>query len=111
VTLSNISQIYQARGDDDTALRYLEKSLAILRAIDDRAGLCVTLFNIGHIYLDPQQARACLVEAYRIAKEIGHAPILAALENLAKQAGKGLELWEQLSQKWGSGNNPRRANQ
>ena len=37
-TLNNLSSIYQARGDYDTALRYLEASLAIQREIGDKAG-------------------------------------------------------------------------
>ncbi|MEZ5575736.1 MAG: tetratricopeptide repeat protein [Candidatus Competibacteraceae bacterium] len=67
--------MYDARGDYDTALRYLEESLAIRRAIGDRAGLCPTLFNMGHIYWqkdEHQQAIACWVEAYQIAKEMGY---------------------------------------
>ena len=37
-TLSNISQIHDARGDYETALRYLEQSLEIRREIGDRKG-------------------------------------------------------------------------
>ncbi|MCB1824838.1 MAG: tetratricopeptide repeat protein [Candidatus Competibacteraceae bacterium] len=106
-TLNNLSQIYQARGDYETAQRYLEESLAISRAIGDRAGLCATLFNMGHVYLqkdEHQQALACWVATYRIAKEVGYAEVLAALENLAKQlGGSGLEDWERLSQQMASG--------
>ena len=106
-TLNNLSQIYKARGDDDTALRYLEESLAIQRAIGDRAGLCPTLFNMGHVYLqkdEHQQALACWVAVYRIAKEIGLPEALMNLENLAKQlGGSGLEDWERLSQQAGAG--------
>ena len=36
-TLNNLSQISDARGDYDTALRYLEQSLAIRREIGDKA--------------------------------------------------------------------------
>ena len=49
-TLNNISQIYDAKGDYDTALRYLEQSLAISRQIGDLAGEGTTLTNIGNIY-------------------------------------------------------------
>ena len=49
-TLNNISQIYHARGDYDTALDYLKQSLTIRKEVGDRAGMCVTLFNIGHIH-------------------------------------------------------------
>jgi tetratricopeptide (TPR) repeat protein len=41
-TLNNISQIYKARGDYATALKYLEQSLAIRKEIGDRAGEAVT---------------------------------------------------------------------
>ena len=49
-TLNNISQIYHAQGDYATALDYLEQSLAIRRAIGDRAGEGTTLNNISQIY-------------------------------------------------------------
>ncbi|MDS4025730.1 MAG: tetratricopeptide repeat protein [Candidatus Contendobacter sp.] len=73
----------------------------------DRAGLCPTLFNIGHIYWqknEHQQALAYFVAAYQIAKGIGYAEALMNLENLAKQlGGSGLEDWERLSQQMESG--------
>ena len=37
-TLNNISQIFKARGDYETALRYLEQSLAISQEIGDKSG-------------------------------------------------------------------------
>src|SRR3954447_18910131 len=37
-TLNNLSQIYKARGDYETALKYLEQSLQIQREIGDKAG-------------------------------------------------------------------------
>ena len=42
--------IYTARGDYAMALRYLEKSLALSRAVSDRAGEGAILNNIGQIY-------------------------------------------------------------
>ncbi|MFI3189397.1 hypothetical protein BCS42_06015 [Crenothrix sp. D3] len=102
VTLNNISQIYQAKGDYDTALRYLTDSLKIMQDIGDSAGLCTTLFNMGHIHLQndqQEQAIATWLQAYSIAKQIGLAQDLAALEDLAKQlGGEGLAYWETLSQ-------------
>ena len=99
VTLNNLSQIYQARGDYDTALRYLEESLVISRVTGDRAALCTQLFNMGLIYWQKngrQQAVACWLEAYQIAKEVGLAEALTNLERLAKKmGGDGLEYWEQ----------------
>ncbi|MDS4029710.1 MAG: hypothetical protein RKO66_06525, partial [Candidatus Contendobacter sp.] len=88
-------------------LRYLEESLAIQRAIGDRAGLCPTLFNIGHLHWrkdEHQQALACWATTYRIAKEIGLSEALMNLEQLAKRlGGSGLEDWERLSQQMESG--------
>ncbi|UCE90034.1 MAG: tetratricopeptide repeat protein, partial [Pseudomonadota bacterium] len=49
-TLNNISQIFKARGDYDTALTYLEKSLKISQEIGDKAGEGKTLNNISQIY-------------------------------------------------------------
>jgi len=68
------------------------------------AGLCGTLFNIGHIHLqneEVQEARAAWVQAYRIAKQIGLAQVLNALDNLAKEhGGAGLEFWEELARRF-----------
>ncbi len=47
--MNNISQIYLAKGDYDTALRYLEQSLAIQQQIGDR-NEGTSLNNIGQIY-------------------------------------------------------------
>jgi tetratricopeptide (TPR) repeat protein len=104
-TLNNISQIYGARGDYDTALDYLKQSLAIQQQIGDTAGLCVTLFNIGHIHWQNearQEAVSAWVTAYTLAKRIGYAQVLQALDELAKRlGGPGLELLEQLAQRSG----------
>lgn len=103
-TLNNISQIYDARGDYDTALTYLQQSLSIRQQIGDKAGLCATFFNIGHIYQRNNQIETALlswIESYQIAKQIGYAQVLAALEELAEQLGlpNGLEGWEALAEK------------
>lgn len=103
-TLNNISQIFKARGDYATALTYLEQSLAIQQEIGDKPGLCVTLFNIGHIHWQneqPDKAKRLWVAAYRIAKQIGAAQALEALENLAGGIGLsgGLSGWDALAQR------------
>jgi tetratricopeptide (TPR) repeat protein len=76
-TLNNISQIYATKGDYDTALRYLEQSLAILQQIGDRSGLCYTLHNIATIYLNQKEDVEKYLEyeslAYQTAQEIGDA--------------------------------------
>ena len=102
-TLNNISTENQARGDYETALTYLEASLKIRQEIGDNAGLCATLFNMGHIYLQndkQKQAVESWVTVYVMAKKLGLAQALDALENLAGQLGleNGLESWEQLAQ-------------
>ena len=86
-----------------TAIDYLQQSLAIAQHIGDVAGLCTTKNNIGHIYWqNKQQTEALLswVEAYRIAKKIGYAQALQALESMAGQLGLegGLQGWEMLMQ-------------
>ena len=104
-TLNNISQIHYARGDYETALRYLEQSLEIRREIGDRSGMCATLFNMGHIHYqnnDQQNAVMHWAKSYRIAKEIGEAQVLSALENLAKQlGGNDLSFWDAIAEKMG----------
>ena len=103
-TLNNISQIYRARGDYSTALEYLKQSLTIRQAIGDSAGLCATLFNIGHIHLandEVQEALGAWVSVYRIAKPIGLAQALDALEDLANHLGlpDGLNGWKMLAER------------
>jgi tetratricopeptide (TPR) repeat protein len=101
-TLNNISAIAHAKGDYDTALRYLTDSLKIKQDIGDSAGLCTTLFNMGNIHWQAnqqEQAMATWLQAYSIAKQIGLALALAALESMGKQlGGEGLAYWEALSQ-------------
>ncbi len=67
--------------------------------IGDIAGMCATLFNMGHIYHqneDVSQAFEAWVAVYRLAKPRNLAQALDALENLAGQLGLpgGLEAWE-----------------
>jgi tetratricopeptide (TPR) repeat protein len=102
-TLNNISQIYAARGDYDTALTYLHQSLAIRQEIGDVAGLCATLFNMGHIHWQNEaQAEAvrAWVTVYQLASHMHLAQALQALEGLAGQLGLpgGLQGWAALLQ-------------
>ena len=74
VTLNNISQIYDAKGDYGTALKYLEQSLVIHREIGDRAGEGTTLNNISQIYHakgDYGTALKYLEQSLAIRQEIG----------------------------------------
>ncbi len=86
-TLNNISQIYDARGDYDTALHYLEQSLEISREIGHLSGLCVTLFNMGHLNYQAEKVEEALsnwVEAYTIAHKLQEAQVLDAPAELAR---------------------------
>ena len=69
---------------------YLQQSLKISREIGDIVCMCAILINIGHNHWaneEKQQAYASWVSSYKIAKKIGHAQVLDALEDLAKQLG------------------------
>ncbi|MBA3614483.1 MAG: tetratricopeptide repeat protein, partial [Nitrospirales bacterium] len=49
MTLGNLGQIFEARGDYDTALPYLKQSLDIQRVIGDQKGEGTTLSNLSLI--------------------------------------------------------------
>lgn len=95
-TLNNISGIYDSRGNYDKAMRYLERSLNICRDTGG-VGLCTTLFNIGHIHMTKEEfpeAMSVWTKAYQIARQIDHAQVLTALNNLAKDLGSsGPDFW------------------
>ncbi|MFT5164712.1 MAG: tetratricopeptide (TPR) repeat protein, partial [Alteromonadaceae bacterium] len=102
-TLNNIATAYHAKGDYDTALHYLKRSLAIREDIGDKAGFCATMFNMGSIHWqndEQQEAMAAWLGVYQMAKPMGLAKVLNALESLAGKIGLagGLEGWEKLSQ-------------
>lgn len=99
--LNNISGIYNARGDYETALKYLQESLAITQEIGDIAGLCATLFNMGHIHFQNKELAGAMQTwstVYGIAQKINLTQALDALESLAEQLSLdgGLEGWEKL---------------
>lgn len=101
--LNNISQIYDAQGDLNTALTYLEQSKIIQDEIGDRVGLCVTLFNMGNITFrdnNIEQAMDYWLTTYGIAKEINLAQVLQFLDKLAPHIGlkEGLASWDKLYQ-------------
>jgi tetratricopeptide (TPR) repeat protein len=73
-TLNNISQIYKARGDYDTALRYLEQSLGICQEIGNKAGEGTTLNNMAttaYARGDYDTALRYLEQSLGIQQEIG----------------------------------------
>ena len=62
------------RGDYDTALRYLEQSLAILQQIGDIYGMAATMANIGAMLFEQEsyeEAIPILMQAYAILEKIG----------------------------------------
>lgn len=86
-TLNNISQIYHARGDYETALSYLHQSLIIQHAIGDREGEGTTLNNIAQIYKargDYEAALNYLKRSLAITRAFGsRAGESAILNNMA----------------------------
>ena len=93
-TLNNLSQIYKARGDYDTALRYLEESLQIRRAIGDKAGMIATLHNMASIALQAQDGERAFTlwsEALSLALDTRNAQgifhVAGTLGTLLAQAG------------------------
>ena len=107
-TLNNFATLYHAQGDYETALSYLQKSLAIRKQIGDTAGLCATLFNMGHLHRQNdqvQEAMSAWVTVYGIARQINLAQALQALADLAPQLGlpEGLDGWERLAQQLQNG--------
>ncbi len=86
-TLNNISQIYDARGDYDTALDYLKKSLKISQEIGDKSGQGTTLNNISALYHargDYDTALDYLKKSLKIRQEIGDkSGLIATWHNMA----------------------------
>ena len=102
--LHGLGMAYDARGDYERALTYLEESLKISQEIGDIAGLCATLFNMGHIYYyqkdDHPTGLQMWREVYQLAQPIKLAQVLDALENLANELElpAGLESWAMLGE-------------
>jgi tetratricopeptide (TPR) repeat protein len=106
--LGQTGKINHHLGNYETALGYLKQSLTIRQQIGDKAGLCATLFNMGHIHAQNKQMQEAVnawVNVYLIAKQMNLAQALQALANLAPSLGmpEGLEGWEQLAQKMKDG--------
>ncbi|MCP4347809.1 MAG: tetratricopeptide repeat protein, partial [Desulfobacterales bacterium] len=73
-TLNNIGEIHRNRGDYETALKYLEQSLQIIREIGDKSGEGTTLNNmsvIAHTRGDYETALKYLEQSLQIIREIG----------------------------------------
>ncbi|MGE3542068.1 MAG: tetratricopeptide repeat protein, partial [Candidatus Tectimicrobiota bacterium] len=95
----------KARGDYDTALRYLEQSLAIRREIGDKAGEGTTLNNLSPIFKargDYDTALRYLEQSLAIQREIGDkAGLVATLHNMghiawqAEQAERAMDCWSE----------------
>ncbi len=102
--IGQTGKLYIHIGDYETALAYLKQSLDICRQIGDKAGLCATLFNIGHIHAQKDEmgeAVSAWVTVYVIARQINEFQALQALSKLAPQLGlpEGLEGWEMLARR------------
>jgi tetratricopeptide (TPR) repeat protein len=88
LSLNNISQIYSARGDYETALKYLEQSLKISQEIGDKSVEAKTLFNLAMACLNdkinqPAKAMEYLQEVVEINKFLKDAQLTEALASLA----------------------------
>ena len=85
-TLNNIGQIYDARGDYESALDFLNRSLIICQDIGDVAGEGATLNNISQIYHargDYESALDFLNRSLKISQDIGDvAGMCASLFNM-----------------------------
>ena len=85
--MNNIGQIFEAYGDYERALVYLEQSLRIAREIGDKSGEGTTLNNLSGIYRargDYETALQYLEQSLRIQREIGDINGLAiTLNNMA----------------------------
>ena len=102
--LGQTGKQYLHLGDYETALAYLKQSLTIMQQIGDKAGLCATLLNMGHIYAQNEQMQEAVsawVTVYKVARQINEFQALQALANLAPQLGLplGLDGWERLAQR------------
>ena len=74
-----------------------------MQQVGDKAGLCVTLFNVGRIHIrngQLQDAVGAWLEVYKIAKPMNLAQALQKLADLAPRLGmpEGLAGWEGLAQ-------------
>ena len=73
--LNNISQIFEAHGDYDTALHFLKQSLAITQEIGDKKGEGTILNNISQIFKahgDYDTALHFLKQSLAITQEVGN---------------------------------------
>ncbi len=65
----------------------ITRSLAIRKEIGDKAGMCATLFNMGHIAWGAKKQEKALsywVEVHSIANTLREAQALDALDGLGK---------------------------
>ncbi|MEN8217766.1 MAG: tetratricopeptide repeat protein [Pseudomonadota bacterium] len=87
IVLKHVAGIYYAQGDYDAALEYLTDALKIL---GNQAGLSSILFHKGLIYWakgNETEAKTEWLSAYKIAKQVGDAETLKALDKLGRRLG------------------------
>ena len=85
--LNNISSIYYAQGEYETALAYLQRSLTLLQEMGDKQGEGATLNNISAIYDargEYETALGYLQRSLTLRQEIGdRAGMIPTLHNMA----------------------------
>ncbi len=97
---NDIAKCYEQLSKYDKALDYYKQALEISKEIGDKAGLCATLFNLGHIYYyqqgDKEKAMKTWAKVYSIAKPMHLAEAFDHLEKLVDELGlpEGLAAWE-----------------
>ena len=103
MTLNNTSQIFKDRGDYETALKYLQQSLAIQQKIGDKWGEGTTLNNMAtNVYArgDYETALKYLRQSIAIEQEIGDkSGLCVTLINMGhiyhqnKESEKAIKTW------------------
>ncbi|MCC7224076.1 MAG: tetratricopeptide repeat protein [Chitinophagales bacterium] len=84
--MNNLANIARAKGDYETALDYLKKSLAIRQEIGDINGMAITWGNMGVILFEQErgeEAIPLLMGAYGIFQKIGSPNVQWVAEYLA----------------------------
>jgi len=83
-TFTQIGQLLCKQGDHDRALGYLQRALGAYRRLDDKAGVCRALRNLGVVYVELgefDETESNYIEAIAIASQIGDQVLYADLVN------------------------------
>ncbi|MDY6915433.1 MAG: ATP-binding protein, partial [Candidatus Cloacimonadota bacterium] len=96
---NNIGDVALMRGDTNTALRYFDKALKIVRENDIKSGIVQTLLNHGEAYIklgEFQKAEKYLLEAIGICNSLENKPFYNSIINnlaIAKSRIKNLQYY------------------